>query len=138
MRPICRRSASLSVVSAVAVRRASAIRWVKLSQMRVVTVAGMRSDAAASEIRSRIASSDSMMARSRTARSTLDRRSSFSRRRSGCKVVPFTNSVNTTKPVASTATKCLTSSERPVFSLTARAKASETAPRRPPQRITSL
>ncbi len=53
-------------------------------------------------------------------------------------VVPLTNSVNSTKPVASTATKRWISCGSAAFSVTASAKTRVSAPRRPPQMIASL
>jgi hypothetical protein len=54
------------------------------------------------------------------------------------KVVPLTNNVNNTRPVARTATKRFTSGLRAAFSVAARASTSVRAPRNPPQVIASL
>ena len=54
------------------------------------------------------------------------------------KVVPLTNSVNNTSPVASTAIKRFTSGPRAAFSVAARASTNVSAPRNPPQVIASL
>ena len=53
-------------------------------------------------------------------------------------VLPCTTSVNSVNPVASTVTSRCPASGRPGFSDTASASASVTAPRKPPQSITSL
>ena len=56
----------------------------------------------------------------------------------GRKVRPLMSKVNSTNPVASTATAFLTPGSIPLFSVTASASAKVTAPRNPPQVIASL
>ena len=53
-------------------------------------------------------------------------------------VVPLTSSVNSTRPVASTATKRCTGCGRAGFSVTERASTKVSASRKPPQAIASL
>ncbi len=53
-------------------------------------------------------------------------------------VVPLTSSVNSTRPVASTATNLCTSGFSAGFSVTASASTKVNAPRKPPQAMASL
>ena len=56
----------------------------------------------------------------------------------GRRVRPLTSKVNSTKPVARTATAFLRAGSIRVFSVTASANAKVSAPRSPPQAIASL
>ncbi len=67
-----------------------------------------------------------------------DSRSSPRRAMTSRYVVPLTNSVNNTRPVARTATKRWTCGSSPRFSVTASARTKVSAPRNPPQAIASL
>src|ERR1051326_1938283 len=91
----------------------------------------MRYVCAAWRMTSRTSASDRANTLSRIAWFSGDRRSSLSRRITGRSVNPLKSSVNSAKPVARSATKSLLSESRSGFSVTDKASASVTAPRKP-------